>query len=31
MATLTSGGSDAVITRKPDGAYTFAVYDAMKK
>jgi hypothetical protein len=31
MATLTSGGSDAVITRKPDGAYTFAVCDAMKK
>jgi len=27
MAKLTS----AVITRKPDGAYTFAVYDAMKK
>jgi NitT/TauT family transport system substrate-binding protein len=25
-----SGGSDPVITKKPEGAYTFAVYDAMK-
>jgi NitT/TauT family transport system substrate-binding protein len=31
VATLMSGGSDPVITKKPDGAYTFAVYDAMKK
>jgi hypothetical protein len=29
VATLMSGGSDPVITRKPEGAY-FAVYDAMK-
>jgi NitT/TauT family transport system substrate-binding protein len=27
---LMSGGSDPVITKKPEGAYTFAVYDAMK-
>jgi NitT/TauT family transport system substrate-binding protein len=26
-----SGGSDPVITKKPEGAYSFAVYDAMKK
>src|SRR5580693_4930819 len=31
VATLMSGGSDPVITRKPEGAYSFAVYDAMKK
>jgi NitT/TauT family transport system substrate-binding protein len=31
VATLMAGGSDPVITKKPDGAYTFAVYDAMKK
>ena len=30
VATLMSGGSDPVITRKPEGAYSFAVYDAMK-
>jgi len=30
VATLMSGGSDPVITKKPDGAYSFAVYDAMK-
>src|ERR1700686_2146484 len=30
VATLMSGGSDPVITKKPDGAYTFAVYEAMK-
>jgi cytosine deaminase len=29
-ATLMSGGSDPVITKKPEGAYSFAVYDAMK-
>jgi NitT/TauT family transport system substrate-binding protein len=31
VATLMAGGSDPVITKKPDGAYSFAVYDAMKK
>jgi NitT/TauT family transport system substrate-binding protein len=31
VATLMSGGSDPVITKKPEGAYSFAVYDAMKK
>jgi NitT/TauT family transport system substrate-binding protein len=31
VATLMSGGSDPVITRKPEGAYSFAVYEAMKK
>src|SRR6201994_4311705 len=31
VATLMAGGSDPVITKKPEGAYTFAVYDAMKK
>jgi NitT/TauT family transport system substrate-binding protein len=31
VATLMSGGSDPVITKKPEGAYTTAVYDAMKK
>jgi NitT/TauT family transport system substrate-binding protein len=31
VATLMSGGSDPVITKKPEGAYTFAVYEAMKK
>jgi NitT/TauT family transport system substrate-binding protein len=25
-----AGGSDPVITKKPEGAYSFAVYDAMK-
>jgi NitT/TauT family transport system substrate-binding protein len=30
VVTLMSGGSDPVITKKPEGAYTFAVYDAMK-
>jgi NitT/TauT family transport system substrate-binding protein len=30
VATLMSGGSDPVITKKPDGAWTHAVYDAMK-
>jgi NitT/TauT family transport system substrate-binding protein len=30
FATLMSGGSDPVITKKPEGAYSFAVYDAMK-
>jgi NitT/TauT family transport system substrate-binding protein len=31
VTTLMSGGSDPVITKKPEGAYTFAIYDAMKK
>ena len=31
VATLLSGGSDPVITKKPEGAYSFAVYEAMKK
>jgi len=30
VATLMSGGSDPVITKKPAGAWTYAVYDAMK-
>ena len=30
VATLMSGGSDPVITKKPEGAYSFAVYDAIK-
>ncbi len=30
VATLMSGGSDPVITKKPVGAWTHAVYDAMK-
>jgi NitT/TauT family transport system substrate-binding protein len=30
VATLMSGGSDPVITKKPSGAWTHAVYDAMK-
>ena len=30
VATLMSGASDPVITKKPDGAFTYAVYDAMK-
>jgi NitT/TauT family transport system substrate-binding protein len=30
VATLMSGGSDPVITKKPEGAWTHAVYDAMK-
>ncbi len=31
VATLMSGGSDPVITKAPTGAWTHAVYDAMKK
>jgi NitT/TauT family transport system substrate-binding protein len=31
VATLMSGGSDPVITKKPEGAYSFAVFEAMKK
>ena len=27
---LLKGGSDPVITKKPEGAWTHAVYDAMK-
>jgi NitT/TauT family transport system substrate-binding protein len=30
VATLLSGGSDPVITKKPEGAWTHAVYEAMK-
>jgi NitT/TauT family transport system substrate-binding protein len=30
VATLLSGGSDPVITKKPTGAWSHAVYDAMK-
>jgi NitT/TauT family transport system substrate-binding protein len=30
LATLLAGGSDPVITKKPVGAWTHAVYDAMK-
>jgi hypothetical protein len=30
VVTLMSGGSDPVITKKPTGAWTHAVYDAMK-
>ncbi len=30
VATLMSGGSGPVITKKPEGAYSFAVYEAMK-
>jgi NitT/TauT family transport system substrate-binding protein len=30
VATLLTGGSDPVITKKPTGAWTHAVYDAMK-
>ena len=30
VATLLSGGSDPVITKKPEGAWTHSVYDAMK-
>jgi NitT/TauT family transport system substrate-binding protein len=30
VAELLSGGSDPVITKKPEGAWTHAVYDAMK-
>jgi len=30
VATLMSGGSDPVITKKPEGAWTHAVYDAAK-
>jgi NitT/TauT family transport system substrate-binding protein len=30
VTTLMSGGSDPVITKKPEGAYSFAVYEAMK-
>ncbi|MDH6262380.1 hypothetical protein M2427_006329 [Bradyrhizobium sp. BR13661] len=31
VATLMSGGSDPVITKKPEGAYSFAIIEAMKK
>src|ERR1700761_3404980 len=31
VAELMAGGSDPVITKKPEGAYSFAIYDAMKK
>ena len=31
VTTLMSGDSDPVITKKPEGAYSFAVYEAMKK
>jgi NitT/TauT family transport system substrate-binding protein len=31
VASLMAGGSDPVITKKPEGGYSFAVYDAMKK
>jgi hypothetical protein len=30
VATLMSGGSEPVITKKPTGAWTHAVYDGMK-
>jgi NitT/TauT family transport system substrate-binding protein len=30
VAELLSGGSDPVITKKPEGAWSHAVYDAMK-
>jgi NitT/TauT family transport system substrate-binding protein len=30
VATLLAGGSDPIITRKPVGAWTHAVYDAMR-
>ena len=30
VAELLTGGSDPVITKKPEGAWTHAVYDAMK-
>jgi len=30
VPTLMSGGSDPVITKKPDGAWTQAIYGAMK-
>jgi NitT/TauT family transport system substrate-binding protein len=30
VAELLSGGSDPVITKKPEGAWTHAIYDAMK-
>jgi hypothetical protein len=30
VVTLMSGGSDPVITKKPSGAWTHVVYDAMK-
>jgi len=30
VATLMTGGSEPVITKKPEGAWTYAVYDAMK-
>ena len=31
VATLMAGGSGPVITRKPEGGYSFAVFDAMKQ
>jgi NitT/TauT family transport system substrate-binding protein len=30
VSELMAGGSDPVITKKPEGAYSFAVYEAMK-
>ena len=30
MTTLLTGGSDPVITKKPTGAWTHKIYDAMK-
>jgi NitT/TauT family transport system substrate-binding protein len=30
VTTLLSGGSDPVITKKPTGAWTHAIYEAMK-
>jgi NitT/TauT family transport system substrate-binding protein len=30
VATLLSGGSDPVISKKPEGAWSHAVYDAIK-
>jgi NitT/TauT family transport system substrate-binding protein len=30
VATLLTGGSDPVITKKPTGAWTHKIYDAMK-
>jgi NitT/TauT family transport system substrate-binding protein len=31
VAELMAAGSDPVITKKPEGAYSFAIYEAMKK
>jgi NitT/TauT family transport system substrate-binding protein len=30
VSTLLTGGSDPVITKKPTGAWTHKIYDAMK-